>query len=152
MRGKKAFLDLSQRPVSNFLLASCVVTYNCYPKAHRAVFQDLKSCLLRFDPTRYYKNKAPYWWGEKPSGTAWSLETIQFDLWFLLRYVLHHALFLASLINQNLSHLLNSFLGLRHLEWTGPASSCQTPWRWTTCESFQEGFQVTERPLYLLVT
>lgn len=89
---------------------------------------------------------------KKHSGTARSLETIQFDPWFLLRYVLHHILFLASFINQNRSHLLNSFLELRHLECRGPASSCQAPWRWATCESFQEGFQVTKCPLYLLVT
>lgn len=100
------------------------------------------------------KTKAPFFFflRRKYSGTVGSLETIQFDLWFLLRYVLHHTLFWASFINQNLSHLLNSFLELRHLECRGPASSCRAPWRWATSESFQEGFQVTKWPLYLLMT
>lgn len=90
--------------------ASCVVTYDCYPKAHRAAFHVLNVCLPQFDPPRCYTNRAPFP-GRKTSGTARSLETIQFDLWFLLRYILHHVLFLASYINQKPIPLIKQLPG-----------------------------------------
>lgn len=99
MRERRVSLDSNQCPVSNFLWVSCVVTCYCCPKTHRAGFQALNGCLLQFDPPRCCKNRAPFL-RTKQSATAQSLETIQFDLWFLLRSVLHHALFLASYINQ----------------------------------------------------
>lgn len=87
-----------------------MVTYYCYPKTHRAGFQALNVCLLQFDPPRCYPNRAPFP-RRKQSGTAQSLETIQVDLWFLLRYALHHVLILASYINQKPIPLIKQLPG-----------------------------------------
>lgn len=76
-------------------------TYYCYPKTHRVCLQALNVCLLQFDTPHQgaIKTRAPFL-RRKQFGPAQSLVTIQFGLWSLLRYVLHHVLFPSSYINQ----------------------------------------------------